>query len=103
MFWSARAEALFPPLLELSHPLAVRGRIRHIHDYLHQVIPVENAAVSPVTFHLLGFVAGRSEVIRYFQHRLGQPFRGNRTTIVKLKRKQYLESPPLAAHKLLSR
>src|SRR4029453_4239581 len=72
----------FPTLFELSHPSAIPGTGGDIHDDSHQVVPVENSTVTPVPFHSLGLVTGRSEMLDDFEHRLSNPFSRDVTSII---------------------
>ena len=64
-----------------------------------QRVPIHHAALTPMAFDLLRFVADRAEVIYDLQHRLRQPLARHFTPVIELKRKQYLESPLSAAHR----
>src|SRR5215470_16404334 len=72
----------FPALFELSHPLAIPGAVGDIHDNPHQVVPVENATVTPVPFHSLGLITGRAEVIDDFEDCLSHPFAWDVSSII---------------------
>src|SRR5262245_9235456 len=75
-------QAHFPALFELSHPLAIPGAVRDIYDDSHQVVPVENPTVTPVPFHTLGLVTGRSKMLDDFEHRLSHPFSWHVSSII---------------------
>ncbi len=92
-------EASLPPAFELRHPLTIVGRIGNVNNDLYQIITVENPTVSPVTFHFLGLITGGTEMIRDFKNSFSEPFRRYLPSIIELKRKQYLESAPVAAHR----
>jgi hypothetical protein len=62
--------------------LAVPGAVRDIHDDPYEVVPVENPTVTPVAFHLLRLVTGRTEMIHDFEDRLGDPFSWDVSSII---------------------
>ena len=82
-----------------SHPLATLGLTRHVDGQTYQCVTVHHTFVTPVPFDFLSFLAGGAEVIRYFQDRFSQPLAGHVSSVIKLKGKQHLESPPVAAHR----
>jgi hypothetical protein len=59
-------------------------KVGHIHDDSNEIVPIEDSAMAPVAFHLLGLVTGGSEMINDFQHGFSQPFRRNRPSVIKL-------------------
>jgi hypothetical protein len=91
-------EPNLPATLELAHPLTIGRIIWHIYDNSYKVIPVCYALMPPMAFYFLRFVAGSPEIVGDFENSLRKPFWWDRFAIVKLKRKQYLEAPPFAAH-----
>jgi hypothetical protein len=91
-------QTFLPAALELPHPLAIPSRIRQIHNELHQSVSIGNATLPPLTLYFLGFVAGRTEMIHNFEQGFGKPFCRNVSSIIELKGKKYLESPPSAPH-----
>src|SRR5262245_49748300 len=92
-------ETISPALFELPHPLTILCRVGHIDEYPHQVVPVDDPTVPPVTFHLLRLVTGGTEVIHDLEDGVGEPLRRYLSAVVKAKGKQDLESPPSAAHR----
>jgi hypothetical protein len=72
----------FPAVFELFHPLAIPGTIRHIHDDPYEVVSVKNPTVTPVPFHFLRLVTGRTKVIDDFEHCLGDPFSWDVASII---------------------
>jgi hypothetical protein len=88
-----------PTELELLHPVAGLIGIWHIHNNLHEIVPVDYAAVPPMPFHFLRLVTYCTEMIYHFKNRIGEPLRWHITTVIELERKQHLESPPLAVHR----
>jgi len=92
-------QASFPAFFEPFHPLTIFGRVRHVNDDSHEIVSVEDATMTPVAFDFLCLVTGRAEVVHDLQNGFGEPFRGHIPSIIELEREQYLESPPLAAHR----
>ena len=70
-----------------------------IYNYAHEVVPIENASMTPMSFNFLCFVTGRPEMRNYFQNRFDEPLRIDGSSIIELKGKQNLEPPPRVAHR----
>ncbi len=77
----------------------MRGGIRNIDNYFHQVVPIDDFTLTPMALDILCFVTGGAKMIHDLQNRVRQPVRRYLTPVVKLKGKQDLESPLLAAHR----
>src|SRR5262249_45961526 len=75
-------QTYFQALFELSHPLAIPSAVGDIHDAPYQVVPIENPTVTPVLFHSLGLITGRSKVLDDFKHCLGDPFAWDVSSII---------------------
>lgn len=71
-----------PTVFERFHPVAITGAVRHIHDQTNKVVPVENAAMAPMSLYLLRFVACRTEVLNYFEDGICDPFRRNIAAVI---------------------
>jgi len=77
----------------------MRGGIRNIDYDFHQVVAIDDFTLAPMALDFLGFVIGGAKMIHDLQNRVRQSILGYFTPVVKLKGKQDLESPPLAAHR----
>jgi hypothetical protein len=54
--------------------MVIPGTVRDVDDNPHEVVPVENATVTPVPFYFLGLVTGSTKVIHDFKHSLSGQF-----------------------------
>jgi hypothetical protein len=92
-------ETCLPASLELSKPTTVLGSVGDVDDDPDEIIAMQDLAVSPVPFDLLGLVARGPEAIHDLQDRLGQPLAGHFPAVIESEWEQDLEPPPVAAHR----
>ena len=74
--------------------------IGNINDEAYEIITIGHAALTPVPFNFLCFVARGAKVIDDFKNRISEPLVWHVAAVVELKREQHLVTSPLARHRL---
>jgi hypothetical protein len=74
-----------PALLESLDPLQVCFCVRHIHNYLYQIVLLHDPGMAPVSLDLLSLIAGCAELFHNLQNRFREPVSGNFSPVVKAK------------------
>ncbi len=91
---------LYDPDAPLLHPLTTGGRVGHVRDQPHQIVPIQDTSMTPMRFEFLCLVADGAEVGGDFQGRFRKLLGWHISPVIELQGEQHLESPPRAAHRL---